>query len=560
MTVLINFLKNNTNDNLLNACSFLLKHLNIKHSNLHLNSLLTDHLNSSSLLAVQDTLLDYGIDSGAIRKGEHSYHDFELPFICSIQNIDWPMAAFTIVISLDNDKINYLDPITQKIITTTTEEFQLIDKSIIMLIDASKAVDESNLRQNIVKERNETLLAYLPFALILVSLFIFGIYISSHFNNHSIISISYFITSCIGVLISLLLIWHEFDKDNRLIREVCGKGGKKVNCNAVLASSHSSMFGISWSTWGGTYFCMLFLVQLLFVSNLSFLMVTASFSLLVLPYVFYSIYIQWRIIKQWCPLCLAIQALLLINALIGISIFSQYSENYYSYPFQSHPFIITVLIGAFIFFSISSLVPMLKLARDSKGLERNLRIFKSDKSVFHYFLNKSERLAYPVNNLGIIIGNPAANNEIIKICNPYCGPCSDMHLKLERLIKTNNDVRLRIIFAVSAEKNDIGRRPVTHFLAIQQKFGNKHVHKALDNWYNSPNKDYNTFANEFSIDSDLEEQNDKVMAMNSWVDSMKIRVTPTLFFNGYEFPSEYKIDDLTEILLNNNPEVVSKLS
>jgi len=553
MSRFINFLKSNRNDDLFNTCSFLLKAQNIKHSNLHLKSLLIDHINYSSLLAIQDTLSAYGVESVAVGKGEHSYHDFELPFICSIQQVDWPSAAFTIVTNLDNDRLDYLDPLTKRVTTTTIEQFQSIHKDIIMLIDGAKAVDEINLRQNLVKERNESVLANLPIVLALISLFSCGGYIITHFTqNHSWTNLSYLLSTCIGVFISLLLIWHEFDKDNRLLKQVCGKGGKKVNCNAVLSSSHSSMFGISWSTWGGAYFCMLFLIQLLFVNNFSFLVVTACLSLLVIPYVFYSIYVQWQIIKQWCPLCLGIQVLLIFNALIAINVFSQPTNEYKFYSFQSYAFVIALLIGAFMFFLISALIPVLKSARDSKSLERNLRMFQSDKNVFNYFLNKGEPLKYPVDNLGIIVGNPAAGNEIVKVCNPYCSYCSDIHLKLEPLIKNNNSVRLRIIFTVSLEKNDIGRKAVAQFMAIQQKYGNDLVHTALDDWYSSAYKDYETFARRFVVGLELEEQDGKIMAMSKWVDSMKIRVTPTLFFNGYEFPREYEVDDLIDILKNNS--------
>lgn len=549
MSIRVNFLKNNINDNIFNVCSFLLKSLHIKYSNVHLNRLLTDHLHSSSLLAVQDTLSEYGIKSVAIRKGEHSYNEFEFPFICSIQQMNWPIAAFTVVTNINNGRIDYFNPLTKQITTTSIGKFQSIGGSIIMLIDGSKAFNEINLRQNLVKEQNENLLAKMPIIFAFTCLFSYGGYILTHYTPHqSWMHLSYLLTTFLGTLISMLLIWHEFDKDNSLIKQVCGKGGKKVNCNAVLSSSHSSMLGISWSIWGETYFSMLFLIQLLFVNSLSSLVLTASISLLVLPYIFYSISLQWLIIKQWCLLCLGIQALLTINAVIALSVFIQSNYDYKSYLFQGYPFFVTMVIGIFMFLLISTLVSKLRLVRDSNSFERNLRIFKSDKNVFKYFLKQGERLKYPVDNLGIIIGNPIAHNEIIKVCNPYCSYCSDMQIKLERLIKKNNDIRLRLIFTVPIEKNDIGRKAVAHFLAIQKKYGNELAHTALYEWYSSSKKDFGTFARRFVVDSPIDEQDNQITDMNKWVDTMQIRITPTLFFNGYEFPSAYNIEDLSLIL------------
>lgn len=549
MFVLNYFLKNKLTDDLFNVCSFLLDSLKIKYTNLHLKKLLEDHLNPSSLLAVKDTLSSYGIESGAIRKEGHSYEDFELPIICSIQEEDWPVPAFTIVTNVNQDKIDYLDPSTNKIKTTTINRFQSIDKGVVMLLDSAESINEHDLRKNLSKERSQLFLSNLPLALAFISLFSCGGYIIANFKpGHSWFNLGYLLTTCLGFLTSLLLIWHEIDKDNKLIKQVCGKGGKKVNCDAVLSSPQSSFFGISWSIWGGAYFCMLFLVQLLFVNDYSFLLVTASLSLLIVPYVFYSIYLQWRIIKQWCPLCLGIQALLIINAMIAWNIFQRHLGVYEHYNFQSYPFLITLLIGAFTFFLISASVPMLKSVRDSKTYQRNLRLFKSDKNVFKYFLNKSESVTEPADSLGIVIGNPAASNEIIKVCNPYCGPCSDMHPKLGHLLKNNPDVKLRIIFTASGEEHDEKRKPVIHFLAIQQKFGNELAHSAIDNWYGAIHKDYEVFASRFIVDNELKEQNDKVLAMSRWCDSMKIRVTPTLFVNGYEFPPEYSVEDLQNIL------------
>jgi len=549
MPILANIFKDNIKDDLFNVCSFLLKSFKTKHSDLHLKSLLTGHLNSSSLLAVQDTLSDYGILSAAVRKGSHSYLDFELPFICAIQQIDWPTAAFTVVTDITNNTIDYLDPASNEVIKTNMESFQSIDKGIIMLIDGAGAIDESNLKQHVLKQQTESFLADLPLAVIFISLLGCIAYIVSHYDrNFSLMTLCYLLTTCIGVFISLMLLWHEFDKDNKLIKQVCGTGGKKVNCNAVLSSSHSSIFGISWSIWGGAFFCTLFLIQMLFIGNFSFLIVTASLSLLVVPYIFYSIYVQWRILKQWCPLCLGIQTLLFVNALIAIGVFSQTADLHQFNLLEIYPFITTLVIFILILILIFSILPVLKLARDSKVLEKNLKMFKSDKNVFRYFLDKSEPISYPVDGLGIIVGNPEASNEIIKVCNPYCGPCSDMHPNLEQVIKTNRDVRLRIIFTASIDKNDIGRKPVTHFLAIQEEFGNKLVHTAIDAWYRSPYKDYETFADRFIVNSKLENQNEKVRAMHSWAESMKIRVTPTLFVNGHELPAEFKVDDLMGIL------------
>ena len=46
----------------------------------------------------------------------------------------------------------------------------------------------------------------------------------------------------------------------------------------------------------------------------AYLPVLSLLSLAALPYVGYSLFYQWRVVKQWCRLCLATQAVLLAQA------------------------------------------------------------------------------------------------------------------------------------------------------------------------------------------------------------------------------------------------------
>jgi len=51
-------------------------------------------------------------------------------------------------------------------------------------------------------------------------------------------------------------------------------------------------------------------------------------------------------------------------------------------------------------------------------------------------LENNNSVLDPENNVGLIIGNEDAQNEIIKVCNPYCEPCSKAHPILDEIIHT----------------------------------------------------------------------------------------------------------------------------
>ncbi|MNV74903.1 hypothetical protein D3C71_1681570 [compost metagenome] len=144
----------------------------------------------------------------------------------------------------------------------------------------------------------------------------------------------------------------------------------------------------------------------------------------------------------------------------------------------------------------------------------------------------------------MVIGNPNAEHEIIKVCNPYCGPCAKAHSDLEAILNENFNVKLRIIFTASDDDKDIKVHPVRHLLAIEATGNENLVKKALDDWYLSPTKDYESFSKKYLMNGELKTQGEKVRAMNKWCKDMKILFTPTIYVNGHLLPQNYNVDEL----------------
>lgn len=108
-----------------------------------------------------------------------------------------------------------------------------------------------------------------------------------------------------------------------------------------------------------------------------------------------------------------------------------------------------------------------------------------------------------------------AKNEIIKVCNPYCGPCSKAHPELEEIIERNPDVKICVVFTATGEERDMRTAPVSHFLAIEGKYGSERAREALDAWYLSEEKNYEQFSSKYPMNGELGEQYDKIKAMDN---------------------------------------------
>jgi len=514
--------------------------INIRYTFFYLNEAIEDHVDSPSLLTIKDILYDYGVDSVAVRKGSYSYADFETPFICSIQQEDWSQSAFTIVTANEGGHISYLEPASNQITTISLSDFDKMDKEIILLLDAEHKKDELNYKQNKSKEQRESIISRIPiFAFIAV---FFTTLVLMFFSSAIFYWSSPFflISSTIGLLVSLLLVWHEVDAHNPFIKEVCGGKGRKMNCDAVLSSAGATFLGISWAVWGFAYFASFFLSMLLFTQQSSYAYVWAFVSLIVTAYIPYSLYYQSQVVKQWCPLCLSILGVILINAIASISIL-----NFSEFAIDSiNPVIHIVTLGLFFLLGMYYAIPLLKQARESKSYAKRWKKLHYNPEIFQALLDKSEKNHVSTDGLGIVVGNPNGHNEIIKVCNPYCGPCSKAHPELEQIIKSNSDVKVRVIFTASGEDDDIRTAPVKHLLAIQEKYGMDKVYQALDDWYLADNKDYDAFAKKYPMNGELKQQRDKIIAMREWCDKMKIRATPTIYINGKELPESYSTNEL----------------
>lgn len=305
--------------------------------------------------------------------------------------------------------------------------------------------------------------------------------------------------------------------------------------------------GISWSSIGFCYFTGMSLAQVLpGAHNASVSALLSFLNLLSLPYILFSVYYQWKVVKQWCVLCLAVQTILALQLLVSVS------GGLYKFPpvaMSGLPYLQLLFCFFMPMVILYILIPALKKAKEGREYYHTLRRFKNNEQVFEAILSRQRKTQQSTDGLGITLGNPNAKWRVIKVCNPYCGPCAKAHPAVEELINRNRDIQLQIIFTASGEDADPKTAPVQHLLAIASTGNESVVKQALDDWYNAPAKDYSIFATKYPVDKTaLTTQKGKVQAMKAWCDAEQISFTPTFFVNGFQLPDTYHISDLNFLL------------
>lgn len=524
--------------------SFILDLAKVKYTYFNLSRLLEDNPHPISLLSFHDILKEYNISSGTIRRGNHDLEDIQTPFICAVEDESSEGVRYVLIAAVNKDEVTYLDARKNSLLKMDRKVFDAGDKGYALLVDLDEAQDERNYDQHKSTEQIARTRVNLQNFAALILLCSIGA-IPLVMPLHASISASLFLlTSFLGTLFSVLLVWSESSAgDSALFKQLCGMS-EHTDCNRILKSEGSKFLGVSWSVWGVTYFATFFISQV--VAFGFFISFWSLISLVISPYIFYSLYYQRRVVKKWCPLCLAVQVVILANALLSIFHFQNVA---FATAISLQALLPTIVLSAIIFVMTSLATKYMANERQSRAIDKRYKELHYDSDVFRTMLNKGLPMHRPADGLGVLIGSPTATTEIVKVCSPYCGPCSKAHTELEKILKNNPHVRLRIIFTANGNTDDKKTAPVSHIMALNEQYTADEAHAALDDWYSASEKDYTQFASRYPLDSEyIAAQKVKLQDMRTWCEDMQIRFTPTIFVNGYLLPDGYRIKDLNYVI------------
>ncbi|MDB4921457.1 vitamin K epoxide reductase family protein [Mucilaginibacter sp.] len=513
-----------------------------------------EHPDSPSLLSISDVLNNYGIENLAIKTDVDKLSEIPLPCITQIQATEADFKYFTVVKEITDSHVQFFDSEKRRWASIAKDDFASRFSGIVLLAQAGEKAGEKDYVQKIKAEKRARLGQYILTLCLPVLLCAAGVLAFTQVGNGALLPFLFSVFTLAGCAISTLLLWYEIDQHNPALQQICSSG-TKVNCGAVLQSDAAKIAGISWSAVGFSYFMgLLLLLLFLGLANPVALFTASWLNTLALPYIVFSIYYQWRIVKQWCVLCLGVQGLLALQfatALIG----GWHSIMPFSTLFTPIIFLQPLVAFAVPFIASAILLPFLQKAKDSKELTIKLQKLKHNRQVFEALLPKQKEVTEIPVGLGITLGNPNAAYKLIKVCNPYCGPCAKAHQPMEDLLDNNPDVQVQILFVATNDEHDNRTPPVRHLLAIAEKGNDSITKHALDDWYSAEKKDYGQFAGKYPMNGELNGQAAKIAEMKAWCDRTKIEFTPTFFValandesNGqatyYQLPEMYSVNDL----------------
>lgn len=522
-----------------------LKLLNVKVANKTVDETLQNHPDWPGILCITDSLNKWGIPNGVGKIETDKIDELPTPFIAYTYDKENPLAIIT---HINSERIQFSQKDYNNPVPGLKNDFIKKWNGVYLIAEPNEDSGEVNYEATKHKSFLNSLIPFGAFiALVILSLLFLNKAVVN--NNASLtknvfgIYLQYFVLLS-GVVVTSLLLWYEIDKNNPLLQKVC-TGIAKGDCNAILTGKHAKVFTwLSWSEVGLFYFTGSMLLMLGIGEFPISLFVLGCVNVLALPYILFSVYYQWKVAKQWCVLCLSVQALLLLG---GINVIANFIFPLPQFsPLLITNYLLLFAIPALVWFAIK---PYILQLQEAKSTKREYLRTKFNTEIFEILLKRQKAISLSTDGLGIDMGNPYATNLIIKVCNPYCGPCADTHPKIEALLEQNKNVKAKIIFTTTNDESNPAIQPVRHLLAIAAENNEEKTKQALDDWYLADEKDYNAFEKKYPMNGELLKQGNKIEMMAKWCQQMDIAFTPTIFINGQQLPDAYNIADLQYFLL-----------
>jgi uncharacterized membrane protein len=504
-----------------------------------IDTTLENHPEYPSLLCVNDALNGWKIPNAAAKDEDKKPEQLTVPFLAVTHH---PERPFAIVTQVQENEVTLFQENYNKPTRVPKESFLQQWSGVYMLAEPGV---ESGLQPGQTDYKKGKVQKVITILTAISMLCLLGY----SFLPHVMDAISFptgfgialiFILYIAGIGISGLLLWHEIDKGNPILQKVC-TGIAKTNCNAILDSKASKILPwLSWSEVGFLYFAggtLLLAMPGYAPWALDYL---AFISIPSIIYPVFSIYYQWRVVKQWCALCLGVQAILLLQ--FATSLLWVFPSDF---SFVNMAAILTLVIAyglpALLWYTLKPLLQRLYTAKQERRAYHRLK-FNPD--VFEALLKKQKSIQTSTHEMGIHLGDVHAPNTLVKVCNPYCGPCSKAHPKIEKLLHLHKqNLRVQVMFMVPDAPEGRIHQTASHLLAVAQKQPEV-IAAALDDWYLPEKKDYITFAAKYPLNGEVKQQQMHITAMTDWCKANTIAYTPTIFFNGHELPNDYDLEDL----------------
>jgi uncharacterized membrane protein len=480
-----------------------------------------------SFKSICDTLNEWSVENHPLKYKREELQELTPPYIVHFESGGGQIAFVT---DINKNKVTYYDSYKTKR-KIKLDEFINNCSGAVIILNPDEKSGEKNYHK---KWQNEFISsAVLPVIILTFLLFVFHTIFnpvtSGIVRFDGIIGIL-MLTKVIGIVLSLLLVFHEFEIRSTLTDKICHLS-KATNCSAVLNDKAAKIFG--WFGWADAGF-VFFTGGLLFLFsgiNQSGLTILAILSALAIPYPVFSIYYQGFVLKKWCPFCLGVQLVLIAEFILLLPVFSNLV-----YSSRSMVSILLIFLIMGITYSLFIMYTREKISNEDNYYK--YLGFKKNPEILKILLLKHKHYDIPVTSTSLVFGKKDSSLIITAFLSLHCSHCARAFNRIREILRSDVKATINIVL-VSSDSKIINT--LYHF---KQNNKDNEALVLMDQWYNMDPYSRNKISETLCI-PDADEVSDEVGNENNKLfKECGVIGTPTFFINGYQLPHQYDIDDI----------------
>jgi hypothetical protein len=265
-------------------------------------------------------------------------------------------------------------------------------------------------------------------------------------------------------------------------------------------------------------------------------------SLLAIPVIVSSIWIQKFEIQKWCVMCLAVSALIFIQSVIWFAsdLFTLSFSFYDVFPFL---------------FSVALLIPMwlglktvIKNILGTENLLKEMKKFKRNYSLLNFLSKKVSYTSGFEDLRGLTFGNRNAAVKLSIIISPSCEHCHKTFQEaFDLVLRFPDKIFLNILFNINPENAENPYKSVVErLLTINRVTPGKTV-EAISDWH-IKKIGLKKWLKKWNVDSVSMMITQEIQKQYEWCSKNNFNYTPVKIVNERVFPNEYELSELKYFL------------
>ncbi|MDB0037837.1 thioredoxin domain-containing protein [bacterium] len=473
------------------------------------------HPNFPSLFALTDTFSFLNIENVAARVDKDQYEELPDSFLGYVENEKKGINLALI------HKINGAVEVTfegEKPEKLTINLFKQKWNGVVVAIEPQ----EARVRE-VTFSRSFSLLAFVLIAV--------GVFVVFNRNNFTIFPVIAYSVYMLGALISVSIIREKLNKNPSEASKICSIGSN-TSCDSVIKSDHAQLTRwIDFSDLGILFYGSAVLTMIINPESFRFI---NSISILAIPLIIYSIWIQRVELKTWCVLCLGLSGLLLVQ-----SVWALFSGVVFTTAI-TQIILIAIVVSFAWFFLRNYLLKNVNLAKDNLDLLR----FKRNFEVFQFLQKPINVSTTEIVEGKIVLGSSSNQVNVSVIISPSCGHCHAAFIDVMDLYKENADrVKVEFYYNLNPENLENPYLGIARTILQIAKMAPEYCIEALSDWHVN-HMDKAEWLDKWKQSEIHPEIDVWLKEQYEWCIQNEFNYTPVKIVNDSELSEYYSVEEL----------------